>query len=282
VGGDARGVSANGGSVTARSLLLALGAALALSVAHASADEIDPQELGAIDATMTEFVHAVAKTSGARASELVDESVAHTFEDCRLKALYMTYEEFVNASVVNCAYTDIMRFRLNFKVADLVGRTGREAFAAFVDKRLLMDPRFASVLPIELRDVRSRDGDLTHGVIAQVYVRGQELNGSFAGFTKQGSEWRLNIQTVNVLAYLDAIAFQWVAAEDPDEEIALRWRHERWDRGLAAMARYDTAEPHSKQDIYGPGWFATFTDVPYDPKYWEPMAPAPSRPSAGP
>jgi hypothetical protein len=74
VGGDARGVSANGGSATARSLLLALGAALALSVAHASADEIDPQELGAIDATMTEFVHAVAKTSGARASELVDES----------------------------------------------------------------------------------------------------------------------------------------------------------------------------------------------------------------
>lgn len=256
--------------VAATSVVLAGVVRAALAAGPATEDQL--REMTAV---LQSFGTAVAAKDGTRAVDLKSNDSLTKIEKVRDIALTATEAALHDPQV---PLLSVMIFRMNFTAVELEGKSGRQLFAALVDKGLAGSPGAARLLS-QSRVAKASFTDDPAIDRAHVDIAlGDNVEPEAAILVREPAGWRID-SVPTWLSLSDYIPpCMWSLSEkgqnpatDADCGPKMKQAMKPFEDFITAvMAGRDKAD-QALADLHQPQNFEALMHHSYDPRYWQPM-----------
>lgn len=256
--------------VAATSVVLAGITCTVLAAGPATEDQ-----LGEMTAVLQSFATALAAKDGTRAADLKSGDSLTKIEKVRDIALNATEVALHDPQV---PLLSVMVLRMNFTAAELEGKSGRQLFAALVDKGLAGSPGAARLLS-QARAAKASFTDDPAIERAHIDIAvGDSVETEAAVLVREPAGWRID-SVPTWLSLSDYIpSCMWSLSEkgqnpatDADCGPKMKQAMQPFeDFVTAVMGGRDRAD-RALADLHQPQNFEALMHHSYDPKYWQPM-----------
>lgn len=257
-------------AIFAAAILVAMAAGVAFEFNRGLADRTaSTAELEQFRAVIAAFFGDVAARRGTPAAARVTGAVLEIYGQSRDLALHGSLEE-IDHHPGESDPTVAFKLRVLFTAAELERMSGKEVFAALIDKGEIITLEGAAAwarAPL----VRA---ELDRGAATRVHVA--DAQGREIALEQQANgAWLLDRVAIGILAWdswyrltpacaaPEVDAARCAAEQQQREALLERWRH---DPNPAAIGSRPWLER-----TYGPLFFAAFVHHPFDPKYLNPL-----------